>query len=294
MRRLQFVAGILALAAGAAFAFSVVSTGSYPLASEASAGSEASASASADTTLVITYVANEGVLISSGDKQVLIDGLHREYKPAYAFLPDAERSLIETASAPFDSIDLVLVSHLHLDHFHPEAVSLHLQHNGGATLVSSQQVVDEIKTGFSDYSSISGRVVVSTPPLRQRMRMKIHDIDFEVLGLGHVNERFDWIQNLGHIVYLGGKKLLHVGDAPATADTYEAFNLDEERIDIAFLPAWYLMDEESVAIVREFINPRHIVAVHISPADAARTVEVIGEHLPDADAFTRMMEKRHF
>lgn len=61
----------------------------------------------------ITYIANEGVLISSGDKQVLIDGLHREYGPEYAFLPPAEREKIETAKAPFNEIDLILVSHRH-------------------------------------------------------------------------------------------------------------------------------------------------------------------------------------
>jgi len=95
------------------------------------------------TGLEITYIANEGVLITSGDKQVLIDGLHREYERDYAFLPTDQREKIENARAPFDQIDLILVSHRHLDHFHPESVGLHLQHNANAKLVSSQQVVDE-------------------------------------------------------------------------------------------------------------------------------------------------------
>ena len=38
----------------------------------------------------VRYIANEGVLISSKDKRVLIDGLHRRYGPEYAFLPDTE------------------------------------------------------------------------------------------------------------------------------------------------------------------------------------------------------------
>jgi hypothetical protein len=46
--------------------------------------------ASQTPTVEITYIANEGVLISSGGKQVLIDGLHREYERDYAFLPPAE------------------------------------------------------------------------------------------------------------------------------------------------------------------------------------------------------------
>ena len=106
-------------------------------------------------TVEITYIANEGVLISADGKQVLIDGLHREYGPEYAFLMPAEREKIETAKAPFDKINLVLVSHRHLDHFHPESVGLHLQHNSRALLVSSQQVVEEIEKNFKNYSAIS-------------------------------------------------------------------------------------------------------------------------------------------
>ena len=71
------------------------------------------ASRSQRSNVEITYIANEGVLISADGKQVLIDGLHREYGPEYAFLPAAEREKIETAKAPFDQIDLVLVSHRH-------------------------------------------------------------------------------------------------------------------------------------------------------------------------------------
>jgi Cft2 family RNA processing exonuclease len=69
------------------------------------------------------------------NEESLIDGLHREYGPDYAFLPDSERQKIETAKAPFDKIDLILVSHLHLDHFHAQSVGLYLQHNPRAVLV---------------------------------------------------------------------------------------------------------------------------------------------------------------
>lgn len=287
MRTRWYLLGIFAAAVGAGVA--TIGTPTNPVASM-----QATVPLPADSTLSITYVANEGVLISSGDKQVLIDGLHREYKPAYAFLPDSQRTMIETASAPFDDIDLILVSHLHLDHFHPEAVGRHLEHNSGATLVTSQQVVDEVEKGFSTIASVRARVISATPPLGQRVRMQVSGIEFDVLGLGHVNEQFDWIQNLGHIIHLGGRKLLHVGDAAATAETFAAFDLEEEGIDVAFLPAWFLMDEEGVALVREHINPRHVVAVHVSPGNAARTVDTIRQFFPDADAFTLMLEMRQF
>ena len=119
-------------------------------------------------------------------------------------------------------------------------------------------------------------------------------IDFEILGLGHGSERFRWIQNLGHIIKLGGKKLLHVGDADTAAENFERFNLDEEEIDIAFIPFWFLLEEDGLRVVKEQIKPKHIIAVHISPAEAEKTARQIKQALPDAVAFTAMLEKRRY
>jgi L-ascorbate metabolism protein UlaG (beta-lactamase superfamily) len=246
------------------------------------------------TTLEVTYIANEGVLISSGEKQVLIDGLHRQYGIHYAFLPAAEREKIETAKMPFDKIDLLLVSHMHLDHFHPESVGLYLTHNPKATLVSSQQVVDEVEKNFKNYQAIKARVTGATPPLREKVAMKVAGIDFDVLGLGHGSERFRGIQNLGHIIKLGGKKILHIGDADTAAAVFDTFNLDEEGIDIAILPFWFLLGKDGATVVREQIKPKQIIAVHISPIQVKKVTEQIKQAFPDAVAFTNMLEKRRY
>ena len=77
------------------------------------------------TSLTVRYIANEGVLIASGDKQILVDGLHREYKPAYLFAPPEMQSVLENARPPYDKINFILVSHIHLDHFHPQSIGLY-------------------------------------------------------------------------------------------------------------------------------------------------------------------------
>ena len=255
---------------------------------------ESAATPTQAPTVEITYIANEGVLISADGKQVLIDGLHREYGPEYAFLPQAEREKIETAKAPFDKIDLILVSHRHLDHFHPESIGLHLQHNPKAILVSSQQVVDEVEKNFKDYQAIRARVTGATPPWKEKVAMKVADIDFEILNLRHGTGRHATIQNLGHIIKLGGKKLLHIGDADTAVENFEKFNLDEEEIDIAFLPVWFLFGSDGQTLVREHIKPKQIIAVHISPSEGERTITQIKQAFPGAVAFTTMLEKRQY
>lgn len=201
---------------------------------------------------------------------------------------------LSRAKSPFDKIDLILVSHLHLDHFHPESVGLHLKHNPKTTLVSSQQVVGEVEKNFKDYQEIKTRVVGVTPPLKGRAALRPAGIDVEVLGLGHGTGRHGSIQNLGHVVKLGGRKLLHIGDAEASLEIFGQFNLDEEGIDIAIIPYWFLLGTGGPAVIREHIKPRHIIAVHISPSEAAKVSGQIKQAFPDAVAFTTMLEKRHY
>ena len=45
----------------------------------------------------VTFLANEGVLLSSGDKQVLIDALFRKYETGYAVPADSTREALERA-----------------------------------------------------------------------------------------------------------------------------------------------------------------------------------------------------
>lgn len=246
------------------------------------------------TSVEITYIANEGVLIASGGKQVLIDGLHREYQPDYAFLPQPYRAQIETAQPPFDQIDVILVSHRHLDHFHPEAVASHLRHNPRTVLISSEQVVREIENSAADFSALRSRVTTMTPALRQRATTTAAGVDIAILGVGHGTGRHRDVQNLAHVVELGGKTLLHVGDADTSAEIFAAFGLDKENIDVAFLPAWFLLSDEGADIVRNHIKPKHIVAVHLGPREPARTSERIRARFPDATAFTTLLEQRYY
>ncbi len=293
MKRFALILGALFITFGAVAYFVVDHPWAWkttaPLAAESAAGPSINPAG-----LEITYIANEGVLISAGDKQVLIDGLHREYQRAYAFLPPVQREKIENAKSPFDQIDLVLVSHMHLDHFHSESVGLHLQHNSNAVLVSSQQVVDAVERNFKDFQTIKSRVTAATPQWRERRSMKMAGVDFEILGLRHGTGRHASIQNLGHLIKLGGKKLLHVGDADTAVENFQDFNLDEEGIDIAFIPVWFLLYDEGRTIVREHIKPKQIIAVHISPSEANDASEQLKKDFPGAVAFTTLLQKVSF
>jgi L-ascorbate metabolism protein UlaG (beta-lactamase superfamily) len=244
--------------------------------------------------ITATYIANEGVLLSGGDKQVLIDGLHREYKPDYAFPPPALLASLESAAAPYDRISLVLVTHLHLDHFHPISVGLHLQNNQRAQLVSSDQIADGVKKGFNGFAQIESRIKRVPYQWQTKVPLSVSGISVTCLGLKHSSPQFSWIQNLGYIVQLNGKKFLHVGDADLTVENFASLNLKDEGIDVAFLPYWFLLSASDRRIVETQIAPKQVVAVHVSPADAASVVSQLKAAYPQAHTFTRILEKKEF
>ena len=256
--------------------------------------SAAPQSAFAPAKLAVTYIANEGVLISSGDKQVLIDGLHRKYNPDYAFPPEALLKSLESAQPPYDRLRLILVSHLHLDHFHPVSVGLHLQNNKAAVLVSSDQIADGIKEGFDAYGEIEPRVRRVAYEWKKRVVINANGIDIKVLGLRHGGPQFGWVQNLGYVVSLNGRKILHIGDADMTQENFSTFNLAQEGIDVAFIPYWFFFSSDGRSIVREQIRPKYVVAVHIPPAEAEEVSKQIKAVYPEAIMLTKILETKAF
>ena len=244
--------------------------------------------------LTIRYIANEGVLIRAGNKQILIDGLHREYKPAYAFPPADLQKPLETAQKPYGKINLLLVSHIHLDHFHAESIGLHLKNNPQAIFASSEQAAGEVAKNFADYEKVKSQIKPVAHEWKKTVDFNENGLKIRFLGLRHANAQHASIQNLGHLIEIGGKKLLHIGDADMTAENFSAFNLAKENIDVAFIPYWFLLSEDGRKLVKEQFNPKQIIAVHISPDEAEKVSEELKKTNANVIPFTKILEERSF
>lgn len=181
----------------------------------------------------ITYIANEGFLLASGEQKVLIDALFREGVSGYAVVPPVTR--------------------------------------------------EELK-----------RVQVVNPTGTEKIQLTVAGIPLEIQRATHGTGRFAEIQNLAHIITLGGKRILHVGDLDAGEAEFQELRWAEARIDIALLPYWYLTDPDAKPLVRKYIHSNHIVAMHIPPAELEVTAKQILAHFPNATVFTQPLEKKGF
>jgi len=254
-----------------------------------------------DAGVTITYLANEGVFLSDGSRGVLIDALFREGVTGYATLAPDVREKVETAKPPYDITRLVLVTHRHRDHFDAASVVRHLQSNPRAKLVTSTQVAERVRAaeadaldapkaadavGAPDASAILPRIQAFTPQEGQSYNAEHDGLKVELFFVSHGSGRFAGVVNLGYVVTIGHKRILHIGDAELGPGAFDPVGKFAKNIDVACLPYWWLITRTGRAFVAEALPGVKLVAIHIEPAKASAVIERIHKFLPDAAVFT--------
>ncbi len=254
--------------------------------------------------LEITYIANEGFLlvipppeipgnVAINENKVMIDGLFREGVEGYATVPVDRRENVETARPPFDGVRVLLVSHYHADHFDAAAVARYLKHNFRAELVSSEQVVERVAEALNDDIILRNRVhaVVGSAADSSASR-SFGGISVHIRRISHGSGRHADIQNLAQVVTLVGWKILHIGDADAGEAEFKRLDLKKEKIDVAFIPFWYLADDKGAALIKRYVRPRIVVAMHIPPGELEQRTAEIRARFPDALVFSEPFETK--
>jgi len=236
--------------------------------------------------LTITYVGNMGVLISGSEHSLLIDGLHDEYKPAYQYpSPElVEKMTQNTRIKP--PISLVLNTHFHPDHYDNQLVINFLEQNKKAHFIGTKQSVGDLKKIKDLSSQMTG---IST---NEHGRQKANNpyLNISAFFLNHVNPRMhSETKNIGFLIEIDGKKIVHFGDAFWIPEVMEKLALHKENIDIAILPAWMIASAENRELIGQYIQPQKVIATHISPT-YPQTLENLREFFPEAVSFTEVLQ----
>ena len=198
----------------------------------------------------ITYICNEGFLITSASgKKVLVDALFVGL-PGYGIIPPEQLTLMKKALPPFDEIDLILTTHDHEDHFDADVVLSHLKNDPQAVFVSTEQAVDHLRV-LSGFDEVQDRVRAIRLGEGERTQLTLNGIGLEIVYLRHVH-------NLGFLVTVDGKRLFHMGDSSMSLDQIqEVYQLAKEEIDVAFVPDWY-----SAETIKAELGAKHVILMH--------------------------------
>lgn len=250
--------------------------------------------------LEVTYLANEGFMIAGGGKKVLIDALFGEGLSGYAVVSPAQRDLLEQARAPFDGVDAVFATHFHDDHFNAHSVLAHLAHNPQAMFFSTNQAVNKLRA-TGKFDAHQSRVVAALPKEGERVRHEHRGVRVQLLNIHHGRSRP--VENLGFLIEIAGKRILHIGDSEAESTVFQKYEMANDRIDVAFLPFWYFQSEDWKRAVREQIQPRHIVVMHIESDTLLNRIRntswqsrwaQLKTEFPNASFFAKELEKKSF
>lgn len=250
-------------------------------------------SAAEQDQLRISYIGNMGVLIENKDQTVLIDGLHEQYKPAYAHPSDATvASLISGTYSGFTNLELSLYTHVHRDHFSPKLTLEFLEKNNGSLAIGPQQVKEA--TAKADLANTEllerFRVVEANYALHT---IQHQGITVNAIICGHTYQpRHSAIQNIAYLIDINGFTILHIGDSGwgLSEEAFEELELASSNVDVAVLPVWMLMDKSSVAKVRELINPSLLIASHIDPNNVDQAIKTVRTYFPDAVCLSELNE----
>ncbi len=217
-------------------------------------------------TMTVTYLANEGFLLSAGETKVLVDALFPGIRH-YPKLTEDTRAELLAARPPFDEVDLVLATHSHEDHFGPAETLAFLSASPNAVLVTTPQAVARLTAAADFDPAIRARVHAIHPAEGASQTVSASGASVEVLNLHHGHERRPPIDNLGFVIHLGGFVVLHIGDTEATLPEFSAYALGSRRIDLALLPGWFLAEPKWTPVTHS-LSPRALAAMHLAEPDA--------------------------
>lgn len=236
------------------------------------------------TPLTLTYLANMGVALEGGGRRVVIDGLHRGALTDYAAVPPGLLAALEGARAPFERLDLALSTHRHLDHFDPASVAARLGADSATVYLAARETVDSL---YARAALAAGhpRVRSVVPPVGGGETLTAGGVRLTVLDLPHNPTRSRGVANVGFLLELGGRTVLHVGDADPTLAHYAPHRLAARGVDVAIVPFWYLTGADDT--VRRAIGARTWIATHIPLADTASVRREVQARVPGALVLAR-------
>lgn len=268
-------------------------------------------SAAAGPPAKVTYIANEGFLIEMGSRNILIDAIFDDRTIiAYVHVPDEKAlSLMQASKAPFDEIDLVLVTHSHRDHFSAAPVLEHLKGNPSGVLIGPPQVVDALRAVEPELEDVGMTVREIDLDLFESAELEVDGIHVRAIRLRHsahmetdeqtgeqVN-RHAFVENLIYLVEFEGLKMLHVGDATLyeNLELFEQDRFQKKKIDIVFLN-FFDWSDETKSVLDRWMTPDHVVFMHLPPEpDKILKIKArLLQTFPNAVVFAEPMEEKAF
>jgi L-ascorbate metabolism protein UlaG (beta-lactamase superfamily) len=249
-----------------------------------------------ESRLDLLFVANEGVLVRTAAHKVLIDALFTDPPPDYAAPPAEMLQQMEGGRAPFDDINLVLVTHNHADHFDPALAARFLGSNPQAQMIAPEDAATALRDSSEQWASIADRVIPIALSPGERSQRTVAGITLTAYRTLHSGDR-ETPQNLMYLIEIDGHTVFHEGDSDGKPETFTGFGLGGKHIDLALVHFWFPLDADGEGILLGILKPDHVGLFHLPEqlrSDAPTTIGQVAANYGDIFLLMDPGESRTF
>lgn len=214
----------------------------------------------------LTYIANAGVMLKLGGKKILIDALTTPGNEIYLDTEQLASEAMFGDLAPYDNVDLVLVTHHHRDHFHAESVLKLLKAQPGAHLVSSPEVIRRLKSADVASELGTGRWTEVDLALDEHAEIDCKGLMLQIFRTRHDGQDYTDVTNLMFVIK-SDLVVAHLGDSAPVVENFEGL-----LPKLGQTPDLVIVNFPYIAIPAA----RRLLESHLAPASLAVL------HFPDA------------
>lgn len=216
------------------------------------------------------YIANEGVMIESGDLKILFDPIFDNGFGAFQLVaPETKVKLMEGLE-PFDGVDAVFVSHAHGDHFAAGEMIAFLKVQPEVKFFGPPQANTQMQEHAEWDEELAPRIFAESLALNasedQIIELADKPVSITRLRVPHIGgERHAKVENIIFRVVLGQQAtVMHLGDADVSlvGDEAQSPVFQAVRSQMAFAPLWFVGKATDEA-TKTYLNTDHIVGIHV-------------------------------
>jgi L-ascorbate metabolism protein UlaG (beta-lactamase superfamily) len=247
-----------------------------------------------DIPIEVTYIANEGVMVTTGSNKVLIDALFDNPNPNYRAPSENMLEGMQSGRSPFDNVVLALVTHNHPDHFSPSFAARFMENNPNTALIAANDAVIAMKEHIEDWGRVKDRVFPFALEPGEQAEKTVGQIAvtmFRTLHSGNLESP----HNLMYILKMNGRTIFHEGDSAGKLAAFKDTGLDKEKIDLALVHFWFPLHPDGERIILEILKPDYVGLIHLPKrleSDSPSKIDMVKSKYKDIFLFVEPGEKK--
>jgi L-ascorbate metabolism protein UlaG (beta-lactamase superfamily) len=196
---------------------------------------------------------------------------------------------METGQAPFDGVDIALVTHDHSDHFSLGSALRFLERNPDAVLVAAADAAAAIQFVVEDRPGIRERVISIELEPGTVSEREVAGIRLKIFRTLHSGNR-EAPQNLMYLVDLNGRTVFHEGDSDGSLATFARLNPGQEKIEVALVHYWYPTNPDGSVILADYLGAEHVGLFHLPIERQPEAPAVLETIAPDYEDIFFLIE----